>query len=217
VPPEPQQHYLIVPPDEAVIVDEDSRFMPGYEFPVGGDVEPIRFITISLRNVEVGEAWAEFHLGQQALENERLHDARQHFQSALDMVGEAALPPPLLGGLLQGRLSVVAAKLGDFKTAWWKGLVALDALNHLGVISTQLAIVLDNLALIEVQLGERSRSLEYLSRALAIKRVLLPPGDEQITYTEQVIEGLAGGSQVIILRNAPTAAALRRLVTDAGQ
>ncbi|MFD0437369.1 hypothetical protein [Streptomyces chartreusis] len=55
------------------------------------------------------------------------------------------------------------------------------------MISLPFAIALDNLGLAEVVLARPRHGRRHLIRALAMKRVLLPPGDAQIAFTERAL------------------------------
>jgi tetratricopeptide (TPR) repeat protein len=83
------------------------------------------------------------------------------------------------------------AGTGEYKEARKKTLAAVAAYEQLDAWPDQLAATLDNLGIIEVNLGHMDRGIQQLERALALKLAALPVDREQVEFTQGVLAEIA--------------------------
>jgi hypothetical protein len=87
----------------------------------------------------------------------------------------------------------VSAQAGDLQAARQHGAAAIEGFTRLAGSGSEAetSVVLDNLGITEVNLGNIDGGRTLLELALSIKRAVLPPDDPQIEFTMRILRKVA--------------------------
>ena len=166
----------------------DTRGRPAamHEVDLGGE-EPLRFGSLNLRGSVLLFAEDKSADGQRQLEAGNLDAARERFEEALSDV--AGVPGGrMLTAKLHDRLAILDAMRESYQDAREHGLAALDLLSGMDGVDDVRAVVLDNLGIVEVNLGDIDQGRGRLEESLRIKESARPRNERQIAFTQGVLE-----------------------------
>lgn len=142
--------------------------------------------SLNARNLALGLAHDELLHGNEALDQSHRADAKRHFTKGLELLTNEQ-HGTYVRSQLHARLALVAGMDGDLPAAREHGLAAVDGFSRLAGSEGEQAIALDNLAIVEANLGDLDGARARLEQALALKRAAFPPGDRQIDFTLRMI------------------------------
>jgi hypothetical protein len=100
----------------------------------------------------------------------------------------------MLTAQLHDRLAILDAMRKNYQDAREHGLAALDLLSGMDGVDDVRAVVLDNLGIVEVNLGDLDQGRGRLEESLRIKESVRPRNERQIAFTQDVLEQVRAGS-----------------------
>lgn len=156
--------------------------------------EILKIGSTSGRNLSLMFAVKKGHEGRAALDCGDFAEAEELLHEALVTLGDKGTGRRA-AATMRADLVIVALNQAKYRDARRYGYKALREHERLEMPELDLAVVIDNIAIAEANLGRLSRATELATRALDIKTRILREGHEQTLFTTQLLSDLDRASR----------------------